>query len=598
MFGACPPLLADIEMSGLYMPLPTPKPSVDAGVTWWKDYIEGITERFMMQVDVYAKHGALFASCCLVKKEVLTKKVDDAYNEHILVAAQLIAVISFCRNLAGTVSLHRLKRLVSPRMSIIVGALSMVLKQVMASHQVVNEMHANVVEHWLFLLTELEHQLSGEGCVCEVVGTDRPLEWERKHVEIRLGYATDPRIASSLAPHQAPENFLKSYSIMVISAPANCAHPHRINDGPGKVHHPVVFTSIACSNVACIKPEQLQDSGASLTVTVVLPLERSPPVVSIPAAIKPILCTADLCCRTGHLVQLPSPMSISMDTSGACTFVLTSHAAAAIRAAGFRSSWEPKDKVTAMNQYAPANKRLILADVAHISKLAPPATACIPEYSITALDTTNLVQSNAKGLKRNQDVLAESLVGTCNDLLLTLDSALPFSSRSLSLHPKIVPLMTPLLVVAGTKDLCIGYPAASILFVDGTTVEIGGERGGQRYGQGQVAKSAGPEATAVTANQQLTSSCKQVLTNGMSLILEAGHSSKSEPLAPALVINEPAVKLGGLYNLGPQFLTVESSGSVEDDKDVLCNAQVGGWSLRDRGRHPAMHLQTISLFNT
>jgi hypothetical protein len=106
------------------------------------------------------------------------------------------------------------------------------------------------------------------------------------------------------------------------------------------------------------------------------------------------------------------------------------------------------------------------------------------------------VQSDAEGLKRNQDVLAESLVGTCNDLLLTLDSALPFSSGSLSLHPKIVPPITPLLAVAGTKDLCIGYPAASILFVDGTTVEIGGarqcirihNRHRQCYGQGQVAK--------------------------------------------------------------------------------------------------------------
>jgi hypothetical protein len=107
-----------------------------------------------MQVDVYAKHGALFASCCLllelssglVKKKVLTKKVDDMYNEHVLVAAQLIAVISFCRNLAGTVSLHRLKRLVLPCSSIIIGALGMVLKQAMVSHQAVNEMHANVAE--------------------------------------------------------------------------------------------------------------------------------------------------------------------------------------------------------------------------------------------------------------------------------------------------------------------------------------------------------------------------------------------------------------------------------------------------------------------
>jgi hypothetical protein len=57
-----------------------------------------------------------------------------------------------------------------------------------------------------------------------------------------------PQILASLPPllHiKLPKNFLESYGIMVISAPANCAHPHRVNNRPGKVPHPVVFASIA-----------------------------------------------------------------------------------------------------------------------------------------------------------------------------------------------------------------------------------------------------------------------------------------------------------------------------------------------------------------
>ncbi|KAJ6537131.1 hypothetical protein B0H19DRAFT_1240832 [Mycena capillaripes] len=67
LYGACPPLLADIETFGVSVSLPTPKISLEAGVGSWKDYITLIKQRFNTQLNLYARYG-------LVCKEDVQKK--------------------------------------------------------------------------------------------------------------------------------------------------------------------------------------------------------------------------------------------------------------------------------------------------------------------------------------------------------------------------------------------------------------------------------------------------------------------------------------------------------------------------------------------
>jgi hypothetical protein len=116
----------------------------------------------------------------------LDKKVDIMYKEHIIVAGQFIAVSTFCLKLAGTISPGMLKSPVSMCTSVIVHVLEVVLNEAVKHHKMVGEMHKHAIEHWLFLLGELVHRLSSQGCVCEVVGTNRLFECKHKHAEIRF----------------------------------------------------------------------------------------------------------------------------------------------------------------------------------------------------------------------------------------------------------------------------------------------------------------------------------------------------------------------------------------------------------------------------
>ncbi|KAJ7859613.1 hypothetical protein B0H14DRAFT_3628887 [Mycena olivaceomarginata] len=173
LYGACPPLLVDVEVGGLSASLLTPRPSLEAGVGCWKDYVNEIKERFEMQLALYVGYG-------LVRKENFQKIVDDAYDQRDLMFRKLLVLSAFYLNLGFAISPAALKKPVSTRTSIVVRVLEVVLDQVSAHHGEVWEIHSNAVKHWLFLLGELGRRLSHEGCVCQVVGTDRPFERKRK----------------------------------------------------------------------------------------------------------------------------------------------------------------------------------------------------------------------------------------------------------------------------------------------------------------------------------------------------------------------------------------------------------------------------------
>ncbi|KAJ6493874.1 hypothetical protein DFH09DRAFT_1337869 [Mycena vulgaris] len=173
LYGCCPPLLADIDTRRVSASIRTPEPLLEAGVGWWKDYVNDIQERFKTHLKLYAGLG-------LLCKEDIPKPVDVAYEERVLVASQLITVGVFCSNLGFAMSLAALKKPVSTSTSVVVHTLQLVLDNAVALRGVVSEMHNKVVKLWLFVLGELGRRMSGQGCICEVVGTDRLFERDRK----------------------------------------------------------------------------------------------------------------------------------------------------------------------------------------------------------------------------------------------------------------------------------------------------------------------------------------------------------------------------------------------------------------------------------
>ncbi|KAJ7734513.1 hypothetical protein DFH07DRAFT_780310 [Mycena maculata] len=173
LYGGCPPLLADIDTGGVSPSLPVPKLSLAGAVGWWKDYVNEIGERFETQLNLYRRQG-------MVGTEEAKKWVDGAYEERIVVASQLIDVNAFCITLGSAIPAAALKRPMTFRTSVVIGALDLVLEEAVACRGQVWEILKMAVEHWVFLVGDLARRMSGVGCVCNVAGTDRPFLRELK----------------------------------------------------------------------------------------------------------------------------------------------------------------------------------------------------------------------------------------------------------------------------------------------------------------------------------------------------------------------------------------------------------------------------------
>jgi hypothetical protein len=97
-----------------------------------------------------------------------------------IVMGQLLDAGAFCHILALAISLGAVKKPVSHCTSVIIRGLGLTLEKAVEHWADVWETLLKAVEHWIFLVGELGRRMSGEGCLCEVVGTDRPFECERK----------------------------------------------------------------------------------------------------------------------------------------------------------------------------------------------------------------------------------------------------------------------------------------------------------------------------------------------------------------------------------------------------------------------------------
>ncbi|KAJ7791182.1 hypothetical protein B0H13DRAFT_1936044 [Mycena leptocephala] len=152
LYGTCPPLLVDIDTCR----------AIARGRSWM---VEGLRQRYQGALQDAAQPDSS-------AKEMLRKRSTSHTMTH---WRQRVLPQPRIRHVPAM-----LKKPVSTHTSVIVCVLELVLDQAGAHRGEVWETHNKVVKHWLFLLGELGRWMSPQRCVCEVVGTDRPFERDRK----------------------------------------------------------------------------------------------------------------------------------------------------------------------------------------------------------------------------------------------------------------------------------------------------------------------------------------------------------------------------------------------------------------------------------
>jgi hypothetical protein len=110
----------------------------------------------------------------------IKRRVEDMHLERVKVASQVIGLESFAVSLESAIARGSLNQPISARTNLVLWALDVVLERAVGYRDLVAETHNKACEHWVFLVGDFGRRLSGRGCRCEIVGTDRPFEREMK----------------------------------------------------------------------------------------------------------------------------------------------------------------------------------------------------------------------------------------------------------------------------------------------------------------------------------------------------------------------------------------------------------------------------------